>query len=176
MCDADFLVAPMLPVDIILGTAFLKPNQCSIDFHTRRLFTCITESSALALDCLFKTDVIANTILSEMSGFEVGFLTARCLNAIKLAPYGRLSVEIGISKCGVNLSQGNFLVSEMKWPKKSLLAIPAIYSCDGRGGHVKIIMENHADKSVNIKAGALIAKVRKTAWPKNKEPEGARGH
>ena len=100
VCDADFLVAPMLPVDIILGKAFLKPNHCSIDFHTGRLFTGNTESSAVASDCVFKTEVIANTIdhgPSEMSGFEGGFLTARCLNAIEIAPYGRLSMEIEIS-------------------------------------------------------------------------------
>ena len=151
VCDADFLVAPMLPVDIILCTAFLKPNQCSIDFHTGRLFTGTTESSAVAFDCVFKTEVIANTIdhgPSEMSGFEGGFLTARCLNAIEIAPYGRLSVEIEISESGVNMSQGNFLVSETNWPKKSLLAVPAIYSCDG-GGHGKIVMENHADKCLH---------------------------
>ena len=29
--------------------------------------------------------------------------------------------------------------------------------------------KNHAEKSVKIEAGALIAKVRKTAWPKNRE-------
>ena len=171
VCDADFLVASMLPVDIILGTAFLKPNQCSIDFHTGRLFTGTTESSAVAFDCVFKTEMIANTIdhgPSEMSGFEGGFLTARCLNAIEIAPYGRLSVEIEISESGVNMSQGIFLVSETNWPKKSLLAVPAIYSCDG-GGHGKIVMENHADTSVYIEAGALIAKVNKTAWPKNRE-------
>ena len=171
VCDADFLVAPMLPVDIILGTAFLKPNQCSIHFHTGRLFTGTTEPSAVAFDCVFKTEVIANTIdhgPSEMSGFERRFLTARCLNAIEIAPYGRLSVEIEISESGVNMSQGNFLVSETNWPKKSLLAVPAIYSCDG-GGHGKIVMENHADTSVYIEAGALIAKVNKTAWPKNRE-------
>ena len=34
VCDADFLVAQMVPVDINLGTVFPKPNQCSIDFHT----------------------------------------------------------------------------------------------------------------------------------------------
>ena len=171
VCDAGFLVAPMLPVNIILGTAFLKPNQCSIDFHTGRLFTGTTESSAVAFDCVFKTEEIANNIdhgPSEMSGFEGGFLTARCLNAIEIAPYGRLSVEIEISESGVNLSQGNFLVSETNWPKKSLLAIPEIYSCDG-GGHGKIVIENHAETRVKIEAGALIAKVRKTAWPKNRE-------
>ena len=167
--DAGFLVAPMLLVDIILGTAFLKPNQCSIDFHTGRLFTGTTEASAVAFDCVFKTEVIASTIdhgPSEMSGFEGGFLTARCLNAIEIAPYGRPSVEIEISESGVNMSQGNFLVSEMNWPKKSLLAIPAIYSCDGRG-HGKIVIENHAETCVKIDAGALIAKVMKIAWPKN---------
>ena len=62
VCDADFLVAPMLPVDIILGTAFLKPYQCSIDFHAGQLFTVTTESSAVAFDCVFKTEVIANNI------------------------------------------------------------------------------------------------------------------
>ena len=45
-------------------------------------------------------------------------------------------MEIEISESGVYMSQGNFLVSEMNWPKKSLLAIPEIYSCDG-GGHGK---------------------------------------
>ena len=171
VCDAAFLVAPMLSVDIILGTVFLKPNQCSIDFHTGRLFTGTTESSAVAFDYVFKTEVIANTIdhgPSEMSGFEGGFLTARCLNAIEIAPYGRLSSEIEISESGVNMSQGNFLVSEMSWPKKSVLAIPEIYSCDG-DGHGKIVLENHAETRVKIEAGALIAKVRKTAWPKNRE-------
>ena len=171
VCDADFLVAPMPPADVIFGTAFLKPNQCSIDFHTGRLFTGTTESSAVAFDCVFKTEVIANTIghgPSEMSGFEGGFLTARCLNAIEIEPYGRLSVEIEISESGVNISQGNFLVLEMNWPKKSLLAIPAIYSCDG-WGHGKIVIENHAETCVKIEAGALIAKVRKTAWPKKQE-------
>ena len=171
VCDADFLVARMLPVDIILGTAFLKPNQCSIDFHTGRFFTGTTESSAVAFDCVFKTEVIANTIdhgPSEMSGFEGGFLTARCLNAIEIAPYGRLSVETEISESGVNMPQGNFLVSEMYRPKKSFLVIPEINSCDG-GGHSKIVIENHAETRVKIKAGALIAKVRKTAWPKNRE-------
>ena len=80
VCDADFLVAPMLPLDIILGTASLKPNQCSINFHTGRLFTGTTGSSAVAFDCVFKTEVTAITIdhgPSEMSGFEGGFLTAR---------------------------------------------------------------------------------------------------
>ena len=70
---ADFRVAPMLPVDIILGTDFLKPNQCSFDFQTGRLFTGTTESSAVAFHCVFKTEVIVNTIdhgPSEMSGFE----------------------------------------------------------------------------------------------------------
>ena len=122
VCDAEFLVAPMLPVDIISGTAFLKPNQCSIDFHTGRLFTGITESSAVAFDCVFKTKVIATTIdhgPGEMRGFGGGFLTARCPNAINIAPYGRLSVKIEIMERGVNMSQGNFLVSEMNWPKKS---------------------------------------------------------
>ena len=56
----------------------------------------------------------------------------------------------------------------MNWPKKSLLAIPEIYSCDG-GGHGKTFIENHAETRVKIEAGALIAKVRKTAWPKNRE-------
>ena len=76
LCDANFLVDPMLPVDIILGKAFLKPHQCLIDFHTGRLFTGTTESSAVAFDCVFKSEVIANTIghgPSEMSGFG-GFL------------------------------------------------------------------------------------------------------
>ena len=106
MCDADFPVAPMLPVDIFLGTVFLKPNQCSIDFHTGQLFTCTTKSSVVAIDCVFKTEVIANTIdhgLNEMSDFEGGFLTARCLNAIEIAPYGTLPVEIEISESGVNM-------------------------------------------------------------------------
>ena len=56
----------------------------------------------------------------------------------------------------------------MNWPKKSLLAIPALYSCDG-GGHGKIVIENNAETCVKIEAGALIAKVRKTAWPKKQE-------
>ena len=56
----------------------------------------------------------------------------------------------------------------MNWPKQSLLAVPAIYSFDV-GDHGKIVMENHADTSVNIEAGALMAKVRKTAWPRNRE-------
>ena len=80
MCDADFLVAPMLPVDIILGTAFLKPNQCSMDFHTGRFFTGTTESSAVAFDSVFTTEVIANAIdhgPSEMSGFEWGFFDSQ---------------------------------------------------------------------------------------------------
>ena len=100
VCDADFLVAPMLPEEIIHSTAFRKPNQYSIDFHTGRLFTGTTQSSAVAFDCVFKAKKIANTIdhgPSEMRGFEGGFLTAWCLNAIELAPYGRLSVEIEIS-------------------------------------------------------------------------------
>ena len=171
VCDVNFLVAPMLPVDIILGTAFLKPNQCSIDFHTGRLFTGTTESSVVAFGCVIKTEVIANTIdhgPSEMSGFEGGFLTARCLNAIEIASYGRLSVAIEISESGVNMSQGNFLVSKMNWPKKSLLAIPEIYSCDG-GGHGKIVIENHTETRVKIEAGAVIDKIRKTAWRKNRE-------
>ena len=77
-------------------------------------------------------------------------------------------MAIEISESGVNMSQGNFLVSETNWPKKSLLAVPAIYSCDG-GGHGKIVMENHADTIVYIEVGALIAKVNKTAWSKNRE-------
>ena len=40
-------------------------------------------------------------------------------------------MEIEISESGVNMYLGKFLVSEMNWPKKSLLAIPAICSCDG---------------------------------------------
>ena len=169
VCNADFLVTLMLPVDIILGKVFLKPNQSSIDFHTGPLFTGTTESSAVTFDFVFKTEVIANTIdhgPSEMIGSEGGFLTFECLNAIEIAPCGRLSVEIEISESGVNMSQGNFLVSEMNWPKKSLLAIHAIYSYDG-GGHCKIVIENHAETSV--KNEALIAKVRNTAWPKNRE-------
>ena len=125
----------------------------------------------MAFYFVFLTEVIANTIdhgPSGMSGFEGGFLTARCLNATEIAPYGRLSVEIEISESGVNMSQRNFLVSEMNWLEKSLLSIPAIYSCDD-GGHGKIVKENHADKSVNIEASALIAKVRKTAWPNNQK-------
>ena len=73
LCDADFLVAPMPPVDIILGAAFLKPNQCLIDFHTGRLFTGTTESGAVAFYCVFKTKVIANTIEhrpSKMTGLK----------------------------------------------------------------------------------------------------------
>ena len=77
-------------------------------------------------------------------------------------------MEIEISESWVNMSQGNLLVSEMNWPKKSLLAIPEIYSCDG-GGHGKIVIENHTETRVKIEAGALIAKVRKTAWPNNRE-------
>ena len=116
--------------------------------HPWHNFARTTESSAVAFDCVFKTKVIANTFdhwPSEMSGFEGGFLTARCLNAIELAPYGRLSVEIEISESGVNMSQGNFLVSEMIWLNKSFLAIPATYSCDG-----EIVMKNHAATSANI--------------------------
>ena len=56
----------------------------------------------------------------------------------------------------------------MKWPKKSLLAITVIYSCDG-GGHGKIVMENHAVTSAKTEGGALLAKVRKTSRPKNRE-------
>ena len=91
MCDADFLVAPMLPLEINPGKAFLKLNQCSIDFHAGRLFNGTTESSAVAYDSVFKTELITNTIdhgPKEMKGFEGGFLTARCLNAIEIAPYG----------------------------------------------------------------------------------------
>ena len=111
LCDADFLGARMLPVDSILGTAFLKPNQCSMDFHTVPTFTDKTESSAVAFDCVFKTDAIAKTIdhgPSEMSVFEGNFLTSRCLNAIETPPYGRLSVEIEISESGVNMSRETF--------------------------------------------------------------------
>ena len=116
VCDADFLVAPMLPLEINPGKAFLKLNQCSIDFHAGRLFTGTTESSAVAYDSVFKTELITNTIdhgPNEMKGFEGGFLTARCLNAIEIAPYGRLSLETEISVSGVNMSRGKFLVSEM---------------------------------------------------------------
>ena len=80
------------------------------------IFTGNTESSAVAFDSVFKTEVIANAIdhgPGEMSGFEGGFLIARCLNEIEIAPHGRLFVEIEISESGVNMSQGNFLVSEM---------------------------------------------------------------
>ena len=66
------------------------------------------------------------------------------------------------------MSQGNFLFTEMNWPKKSLLAIPAIYSCYG-GGQGKTVIENHAERCLKIEEGVLIAKVRKTAWPKNRE-------
>ena len=62
VCDADFPVASMLPVNIILDTSFLKPNQCSINFRAGRLFTGTTESSAVAFDCVFRTELIANTI------------------------------------------------------------------------------------------------------------------
>ena len=156
VCDAELLVAPIMPVDLIFGTTFLKPIQCSIKFHKYRFFTGTTESSAVAFDCVFKTELIDNTIdhgPSEMSGFEGGFLTARCLNAIEIAPYRRLSVEIEISENVVNAYQGSFLVLEMNRPKKSLLPIPAMYSCDG-GGHGKIVMEKHSDTSINIKAGS----------------------
>ena len=83
--------------------AMRKGTKCSIDFHTGRLSTGTTESSAVTFDCVFKTEVIANSIdhgPSEMSGFQGGFLTARCLNAIETAPYGRLSVEIEVSESG----------------------------------------------------------------------------
>ena len=58
------------------------------------------------------------------------------------------------------MSEENFLVLKMSWPKSSLVAVPANHSCVG-GGHGKIVMENHAGTSVNIEAGVLIAKVRK---------------
>ena len=135
-----------------------------------QLFTGSTDSSTLVFDCVFKTEAIANTIdhgPGEMSSFDGGFRTTRCQNAKDIEPYGRLSVEIEISESRVNMSRGHFLVSEKDWPKKSLMAIPAIYLCDG--GHGELLLENHAKTSVKIKSGALIAKVRKTAWPKNRE-------
>ena len=99
--------------------------------HTGQTFTGKTESSAVAFDCVFKTEVIANTIdheSSEMCVFDGKIMTARCLNAIEIPPpYGTLSVEIEISESGVNKSRGNFLVSKTNWPKKSLLAISAIF-------------------------------------------------
>ena len=97
------------------GTAFLKPNQGSIDFHTGRLFTGTNELSAVAFDYVFKTEVIANIInhgTNEMSGFEGGFLTARCLNAIEITPNRRLSVEIEISESGKNMQE------EICWSRK----------------------------------------------------------
>ena len=48
------------------------------------------------------------------------------------------------------------------------MTIPAFYSCDG-WGHVEIIMKSHAEAIVKMEAGALIAKVRQIAWPKNRE-------
>ena len=98
VCDADFLVAPKLPVDIILGAAFLKLKNCSIDFQTGRLFTGTTESSAPIVYSMIGNNFGRGP--SEMSGFEGGFLTARCINAIEIAPYGRLTVEIEISESG----------------------------------------------------------------------------
>ena len=62
-----------------------------------------------------------------MRGFEGGFLTARSLKAIEMAPRWRLSVQIEILESWVNMSQENFLLSEMNWPKKSILTVPAIF-------------------------------------------------
>ena len=98
-----------------------------------QLFTGTTDSIILDFDCVFKTEAIANTIdhgSGEMSGFDGGFWKARRLNAKEIEPYGILSVEIEISENRVNMSQKYFLVSKC-WPKKSLMAIPAICSCDG---------------------------------------------
>ena len=99
MCDVDFLVAPMLPVDVILGTASLQLNLCLIAFLKDRLFSGATELNAVTFDCVFKTEVIANNIdhgPRGMSGFEGGLLKARCLIAKEVEPYGRLSVEIEV--------------------------------------------------------------------------------
>ena len=45
---------------------------------------------------------------SKMSGIEGVILTAGCLKAIEIAPYGRLSVEIEITESGLNMSPGIF--------------------------------------------------------------------
>lgn len=43
---AEFIVAPNLNIDAIIGSNFLQDHQCALDFHTKRLFTG-TESSAV---------------------------------------------------------------------------------------------------------------------------------
>ena len=58
----------------------------------------------------------------------------------------------------------------MKWLKKSLLAIPVIYSCDVKE-QVKTVIENHAEKSVKIEAVALITKKENCMA---REPRGTR--
>ena len=130
--DADFLVAPMLPVDVILGTSFLKSNQCSIDFQSGQLFTGKTESTAVRFDCVFKTQVTTNAIdhgpneILVLTGYEGGFIEARSLSEWKVEPYKTRSMNVIIADGEGKLRDESFFISEATVPirRPILLGVP----------------------------------------------------